>query len=176
MQGISDRKQVDRLKSKLVAIVGHDLRTPLTSILGALSLINSGSLKAKDLLDIAERNGRRLLCLISDPLDLERINARMISFNPRPTDLGTVIRQSVENHRLLSEAKNLAIVWDLPKAPSGCWATPIAWPRSWSTSSATQSSFLPKADPSPFARPSRREPSPLKSPTTAPVSRRISCW
>ncbi len=120
VQDITDRKRVERLKTELVTTVGHDLRTPLTSILGALGLINSGSLppeKTKDLLAIAERNGRRLLRLITDLLDLERINAGMIAFDPRPTDLGMVLRQSVETHRMLSEAKNLSVVWALPQRP-----------------------------------------------------------
>jgi PAS domain S-box-containing protein len=119
-QDISERKRIDRLKSELVTTVGHDLRTPLTSILGALSLASTGNLppeRTKDLLDVAERNGRRLLRLITNLLDLERINAGMISFEPRPIDLGLVLRQSIDNHRLLAEAKNLAVVWDLPDRP-----------------------------------------------------------
>lgn len=120
VQDISERKRIARIQSELVSTVGHDLRTPLTSILGALRLVNGGSLppdREKDLLAIAERNGRRLMRLITDLLDLERINAGMIAFNPGPTDLGMVLRQSIESHRLLSEAKNLSIAWSLPPGP-----------------------------------------------------------
>jgi len=120
VQDISERKRIERIQSELVSTVGHDLRTPLTSILGALRLVNGGSLppeREKDMLAIAERNGRRLMRLITDLLDLERINAGMIAFDPAPTDLGTVLRQSVESHRLLSEAKALTIAWSLPPDP-----------------------------------------------------------
>lgn len=120
VQDISERKRIARIQSELVSTVGHDLRTPLTSILGALRLVNGGSLppeRERDMLAIAERNGRRLMRLITDLLDLERINAGMIAFDPGPTDLGTVLRQSIESHRLLAEAKALTIAWNLPPGP-----------------------------------------------------------
>ncbi len=120
VQDISERKRVSRVQSELIATVGHDLRTPLTSILGALRLVNGGSLtedRARDMLGIAERNGRRLMRLITDLLDLERISAGMIAFAPVPTDLGAVLRQSVDNQRPLTEAKGLTIDWQLPEQP-----------------------------------------------------------
>ena len=120
VQDISERKRVSRVQSELIATVGHDLRTPLTSILGALRLVNGGSLaedRARDMLGIAERNGRRLMRLITDLLDLERISAGMIAFSPVPTDLGAVLRQSVDNQRPLTEAKNLTVDWQLPEHP-----------------------------------------------------------
>lgn len=120
VQDISERKRVSRVQSELIATVGHDLRTPLTSILGALRLVNGGSLaedRARDMLGIAERNGRRLMRLITDLLDLERISAGMIAFAPVPTDLGAVLRQSVDNQRPLTEAKTLTVLWQLPDQP-----------------------------------------------------------
>lgn len=120
VQDISERKRVARVQSELIATVGHDLRTPLTSILGALRLVNGGSLaedRSRDMLGIAERNGRRLMRLITDLLDLERINAGMIAFAPVPTDLGAVLRQSVDNQRPLTEAKTLNVEWQLPDQP-----------------------------------------------------------
>lgn len=120
LRDISERKRVSRVQSELIATVGHDLRTPLTSILGALRLVNGGSLtddRARDMLTIAERNGRRLMRLITDLLDLERISAGMIAFSPVPTDLGAVLRQSVDNQRPLTDAKNLTVDWRLPEQP-----------------------------------------------------------
>jgi len=120
VQDISERKRIARMQSELIATVGHDLRTPLTSILGALRLINTGALppeRGQEMLRIAERNGQRLMRLVNDLLDLERINAGMIAFAPAPTDLGAVLRQSIESHRPLSEAKGLSIDWGLPSDP-----------------------------------------------------------
>lgn len=119
-QDITERKRVARVQSELIASVGHDLRTPLTAILGALRLVNGGGLaadKSREMLDIAERNGRRLMRLITDLLDLERINAGMIAFLPAPYDLTAVLRQCVENQRPLTEAKGLRIAWALPEEP-----------------------------------------------------------
>lgn len=119
-QDITERKRVARAQSELIASVGHDLRTPLTAILGALRLVNGGNLtaeKSREMLGIAERNGRRLMRLITDLLDLERINAGMIAFLPAPYDLAAVLRQCVENQHPLTEAKGLRIAWALPEAP-----------------------------------------------------------
>ncbi len=69
------------------------------------------------MLGIAERNGRRLMRLITDLLDLERINAGMIAFAPVPIDLGAVLRQAVDNQRPLTEAKALTVDWQLPEQP-----------------------------------------------------------
>ena len=55
LQDITERKRIARVQSELVSTVGHDLRTPLTSILGALRLVNGGSLtddKARDMLGV----------------------------------------------------------------------------------------------------------------------------
>lgn len=120
LQDITERKRVERMQSELIATVGHDLRAPLTSLLGALRLVNGGALggeKARGMLDIAERNGRRLMRLITDLLDLERINAGAIAFRPQPCDLGAALRQCVENHRPLTEAKGVRVVWSLPEGP-----------------------------------------------------------
>lgn len=117
---ISERKRVARAQSELIATVGHDLRTPLTSILGALRLANGGNLaedRIRDMLAIAERNGGRLMRMVTDLLDLERIAAGMIAFSPVPTDLGAVLRQSVDNQRPVFEAKGLTVAWSLPDQP-----------------------------------------------------------
>lgn len=120
LQDITERKRIAQVQSELVASVGHDLRAPLTSILGALRLINGGALdpeKSREMLGIAERNGRRLMRLITDLLDLERINAGMIAFHPAPCDLAAVLRQCVENHRPQIEAKGVTVAWALPDGP-----------------------------------------------------------
>lgn len=122
LQDITERKRVARMQAELVTTVGHDLRSPLTAILGALRLVAGGAVdaeKSRDMLAIAERNGRRLMRLITDLLDLERIDAGMIAFRPAPCDLGAVLRQCVEGHRPLTEAKGLRVAWDLPAEPLG---------------------------------------------------------
>ena len=81
---ISSRKELERLKGEFVSVVSHELRTPLTSIRGALGLLASGRLgdakeKSQRMLDLAVTNTDRLIRLINDILDVERIEAGSIA-------------------------------------------------------------------------------------------------
>lgn len=75
---VTQRQEVDRLKSEFVSMVSHELRTPLTSIRGSLGLLAGGALgplppKALRMVELAQDSGARLTRLINDILDLERI-------------------------------------------------------------------------------------------------------
>src|SRR5438067_1950537 len=80
VRDITERKEIDRLKSEFVSIVSHELRTPLTSIRGSLGLMEAGAVgelppKAKELARIARQNADRLIRLIHAILDLEQLEA-----------------------------------------------------------------------------------------------------
>ncbi|HEY9715426.1 MAG TPA: PAS domain S-box protein, partial [Chroococcales cyanobacterium] len=77
---LSERREVERLKKEFVSTVSHELRTPLTSIRGSLTLLNVGALgalpeQAKKVVTIAERNTIRLITLINDILDIEKLES-----------------------------------------------------------------------------------------------------
>jgi two-component system, OmpR family, sensor histidine kinase VicK len=77
---ITERLAVERMKDEFISVVSHELRTPMTSIHGALGLLNSGLLdaypvKAKRMLEIAVTNTDRLVRLVNDILDLERMES-----------------------------------------------------------------------------------------------------
>ncbi len=81
---VTARHQVERMKDEFVAIVSHELRTPLTSIYGSLSMLASGLLdvhsqKGKRLLDIAVDSTDRLMRLVNDILDIERIESGTVT-------------------------------------------------------------------------------------------------
>jgi PAS domain S-box-containing protein len=104
VRDITERKQVERMKNEFISIVSHELRTPLTSIRGALGLLNSGVAgsfpeKAKDLLNIAATNSERLIRLINDMLDIEKIESGKVQFDIRPQELMALIRQSIESNQ-----------------------------------------------------------------------------
>ncbi len=77
---VTERHQVERMKDEFIAIVSHELRTPLTSIYGSLSMLASGlldptSAKGQRLLTIAVDSTDRLMRLVNDILDIERIES-----------------------------------------------------------------------------------------------------
>jgi signal transduction histidine kinase len=94
-------KRLDRMKSEFVSTVSHELRTPLTSIRDSLEVLASGvagSLpdKARSFIEIAQNNCERLIRLINDILDIEKIESGQMSFALRPLDLMELIDQTVK--------------------------------------------------------------------------------
>ena len=77
-QDISERRRLERMKDEFISTVSHELRTPLTSLRASLGLISSGTLdkrpeKQKQMLDVAIGNCDRLVRLVNDILDFDRV-------------------------------------------------------------------------------------------------------
>jgi PAS domain S-box-containing protein len=105
---ISERKRLDRLKDKFVSVVSHELRTPMTSISGALGLLMgnaAGDLpdKAMRLLTIAHANSERLVRLINDILDLQKIEAGQVVFHLQYLRRRTLIEQTIDANRAFAQ-------------------------------------------------------------------------
>lgn len=101
LRDISEQREVERLKTEFVASVSHELRTPLTSISGSLSLLSSGLLgqldpESKEAVEIAERNSKRLLNLINDILDYERLEKGNLEMRFDNLALPSVVLRAVE--------------------------------------------------------------------------------
>jgi PAS domain S-box-containing protein len=99
-QDITQRKQIDQMKNEFISTVSHELRTPLTSIRGSLGLIMGGAMgeipkQMGSLLDIACNNSDRLVRLINDILDTEKIESGKMIFHFNRTDLSKLIEQAV---------------------------------------------------------------------------------
>ena len=93
-------RALDDMKNTFLEAVSHDLRTPLTTILGsAVTLEQAGlDMPRDDALDLLRRvasNARKLERLLSDLLDLDRLQRGIIAPNRRPTDVGGLVRQAV---------------------------------------------------------------------------------
>jgi signal transduction histidine kinase len=98
---VTGAKEVDRLKKDFVATVSHELRTPLTSIRGCLGLLAAGvmgelSPEAHEMVTVAERNSVRLMALINDILDFEKLESGRVEMNLRPTPLLRILERSIE--------------------------------------------------------------------------------
>ena len=98
---ISERREIETLKDEFVSVVSHELRTPLTSINGALDLLASSALetrpeKAKRMLKIAANNAERLVRLVNDILDIERIESGKVKMTKQICAAADLITQSAE--------------------------------------------------------------------------------
>ena len=98
---VTDRRNLDQMKDEFVSIASHELRTPLTSIVGAIGLIKSGaageiSEKTKELIDIAQLNSERLVGLVSDFLDLRKMEAGETTLDPQSIDVMPLVEDAVK--------------------------------------------------------------------------------
>jgi len=108
------RKHLDTLKDEFISTVSHELRTPLTSIRGALGLLSAGVLgkvddKAQNLLRIASTNTDRLVRLINDILDLERMDSGRAPLHLRRCLLNEIVQQAADTMRAMAEGSGIRI-------------------------------------------------------------------
>ncbi len=114
---ISQRYALDHMKDEFISTVSHELRTPLTSIRGALGLLSAGMLgevneKASNLLRIAVTNSDRLVRLINDILDLERMQSGRAPLTFRKIALEDLARQALEAMQPMADAGEIHLVCD----------------------------------------------------------------
>jgi PAS domain S-box-containing protein len=100
----AERRHVEQMKSEFVSTVSHELRTPLTSVRGALGLLSGGvagplPALAAEMIGIAHKNSKRLVRLINDILDLEKMESGKLDFHLEPLELGALLAQAVEAHQ-----------------------------------------------------------------------------
>jgi PAS domain S-box-containing protein len=115
LRDITGRKRLDDMKSEFVSVVSHELRTPLTSILGALRLLNHDTVGAippaeRGLVDIARRNAERLVRLVNDVLDLERIEGGRLDLAGTVIDLPGFINSTLADNTVLGDAHGIRFV------------------------------------------------------------------
>jgi len=120
---LSERSALDSLKDEFVSTVSHELRTPLTSIRGALGLLSAGVMgtvdaKAQNLLRIALTNTDRLIRLINDILDLERMESGRAPLQVKRCSLADLIQQSLETMGPMADAANVRLTVD-PEPETG---------------------------------------------------------
>jgi len=122
IRDITHEVEVDRLKSEFVATVSHELRTPMTAIKGYVDILTMGAAGALNenqmhFLEVVRNNIERLNTLVSDLLDISRIEAGRITLNPQSVDLHGIAEDVVAEvlHRSQNEAKPMALSLEAPK-------------------------------------------------------------
>jgi len=123
LRDISERKRIERVKDDIISTVSHELRTPLTSVVGSLGLLRAGNVgtlpeEAARLVEIAENNSRRLIRLINDMLDIDRIESGKLHVARDPIDLGLVVDQGCTGSEGLARAADVAIECHRPGRPT----------------------------------------------------------
>ncbi|RNM17349.1 response regulator [Nocardioides pocheonensis] len=111
---VTERRAVDRMKDEFVSVVSHELRTPLTSLRGALGLLQGGLLrdvepKAQRMVHIAVDSTDRLIRLINDILDVERIAAGKLSLHREMLPAGDLLDRAVGEMRGLAAQNHVRV-------------------------------------------------------------------
>ncbi|MBW4459107.1 MAG: PAS domain S-box protein [Nodosilinea sp. WJT8-NPBG4] len=101
-----------RTKDEFLAVVSHELRSPLNPILGWATLLKNGTLnetKTKQALSVIERNAKLQAELIDDLLDVSRMLRGKLQISATPVNLATTVRAAIETVRLAADAKSIHI-------------------------------------------------------------------
>ena len=121
---ISERKAVERMKSEFISTVSHELRTPLTGIYGSLSLLVSGMAgelpaDVKPLIEMSHSSTERLIRLINDVLDVEKIESQSMQYHFRVLPLRPLVAQAVAATQAFADQYGVRLLLeeDPPGAP-----------------------------------------------------------
>lgn len=118
---LTETHRAEKLKNEFVSVVSHELRTPLTSIRGALGLLSGGVAgvlppSAMQMIDIAQKNAERLVLLINDILDIEKIESGKMRFETVEVSLSGLLESALESNR--GYAQTLGVEIELEPLPS----------------------------------------------------------
>ncbi|WP_443750665.1 PAS domain S-box protein [Asticcacaulis solisilvae] len=114
-EDVTERREVERMKTEFISVVSHELRTPLTSIRGSLGLLNGAHAdaltdKARRLVQLAYDNSDRLILLINDILDIDKISSGHMRFDMQEQDLSLLVRNAVEANQPYAAKFNVFLV------------------------------------------------------------------
>jgi PAS domain S-box-containing protein len=129
VEDITESRAIAQMKNEFVSVVSHELRTPLTSLRASLTLLASGVYdkkpeKSKRMLQVAAESATRLVRLVSDILDLERLESGKVSLVMQSCDAGSLMQQSVEAMRANAEENKITI--EVTPCNVKIWAAPDA--------------------------------------------------
>lgn len=100
LHDISDRKQVERMKNEFISTASHELRTPLAAIYASLDMLHSGMAgelpaDVQELLGISHKSAERLVRLVNDVLDVEKIESRSMTYHMVVQPLLLLVEQAI---------------------------------------------------------------------------------
>jgi signal transduction histidine kinase len=102
----------NRAKDQFLAVLSHELRSPLQGVMGWTHLLRQGRLDppaSKHALEVIDRSLRQQVALVNDLLDVSRVIAGKLGINRRVVDLGGIVQSALEEHQLAAEAKRVKL-------------------------------------------------------------------
>ncbi|UNG18615.1 ATP-binding protein [Stutzerimonas zhaodongensis] len=119
---MSLRRRMEQMKTEFISTVSHELRTPLTAIRGALGMLVGGVAGhiddgARPLLDIAHKNSERLVRLINDILDIEKLEAGRLPFHFSRCDVQALTEQALADLKPYADEYGVRLTLTLPDGP-----------------------------------------------------------
>ncbi|MFA5069797.1 MAG: PAS domain S-box protein [Patescibacteria group bacterium] len=121
---ITREKEIDRMKDEFISVASHELRTPMTAIMGNIDMVLKGkagqvSHEVKEYLKDVAIASDRLIKLVNDMLDVSHIEVGRLMFNPKPIDISVLIHSVVKECQAMAKEKNLILKYNpgknLPK-------------------------------------------------------------
>jgi PAS domain S-box-containing protein len=117
-QDVSERRRLERMKDEFISTVSHELRTPLTSLRASLGLISSGSLdkrpeKQKQMLEVAIGNCDRLVRLVNDILDFDRVEKGGMPLHREVLQAGDILRRAADVEHEAALKANITFRFDV---------------------------------------------------------------
>jgi signal transduction histidine kinase len=112
-------KAIDETKDEFITMASHQLRTPLTSVKGYLSMVLEGDAgrlnnQQKQLLTQSFISSQRMVYLIADLLNLSRLNTGKFVIEPAPVDLSEVVQAEINQLQETAKSRNLTLMYDKP--------------------------------------------------------------
>lgn len=112
-------KRIDETKDEFISMASHQLRTPLTSVKGYVSMVLEGDVgpindQQRQLLNQSFQSSQRMANLISDLLNLSRINTGKFVIDATPVDLSAIVAEEFNQLREMAEAKNINFTYEMP--------------------------------------------------------------
>jgi PAS domain S-box-containing protein len=120
-QDVSERRRLERMKDEFISTVSHELRTPLTSLRASLGLISSGTLdkrpeKQRQMLDMAIGNSDRLIRLVNDILDFEKVEKGKLAFDRQPVEAIDLLRRAADVAYSAASQRHIGVRVEAPSA------------------------------------------------------------
>jgi two-component system, OmpR family, sensor histidine kinase VicK len=112
---ISDRKAIERMKDEFISVVSHELRTPLTSIHSSLKILTTGKLgnlspKGQRMLQIADEQTERLVRLVNNVLDLQRIQSGKVKMHKKACKVTDLMIEAVQTMQAMAQEQQVTLL------------------------------------------------------------------